>query len=141
MTNNIYPCLWFDGQASEAADYYCSIFPHSSIISVTSIAVSFELNGRKFLGLNGKSKIDFTQAISFVIDCESQNEIDYYWDKLTANGGQEGNCGWLKDKFGISWQIVPTVLPTLLSDPLKVQKTVDALMKMKKLNINTLENA
>lgn len=116
MTNKIYTCLWFDGQAQVAANFYCSIFKNSKITSDNPMVVNFELDGKKFMGLNGGSHFKFNESISFVVDCETQEEIDYYWSNLIAEGGEEGNCGWLKDKFGISWQIVPTILPRLLSD-------------------------
>ena len=141
MKNEIYPCLWFDGQAQEAANFYCSIFPNSKIITDNQMVVIFELNGKKFMGLNGGPNFKFNEATSFVIDCETQEEIDFYWNNLTSNGGEEGNCGWLKDKFGLSWQVVPTVLPKLLSNPEKAQRVMQAFMKMKKFDIATLENA
>ena len=141
MKNEIYPCLWFDGQAQEAANFYCSIFPNSKIITDNQMVVIFELNGKKFMGLNGGPNFKFNEATSFVIDCETQEEIDFYWNNLTSNGGEEGNCGWLKDKFGLSWQVVPTVLPKLLSNPEKAQRVMQAFMKMKKFDIAALENA
>lgn len=140
MTNSIYPCLWFDGQAQEAANFYCSIFKNSKITANNQMVVTFELNGRKFMGLNAGPYFKFNEAISFVVDCNDQSEIDYYWEKLTEDGGTEGNCGWLKDKFGVSWQIVPTVLPKLLGNPEKAQKVAEAYMKMKKFDIKTLES-
>lgn len=105
------------------------------------MVVTFELNGKKFMGLNAGPQFKFSEAISFVIDCETQEEIDNYWAKLTADGGEEGNCGWLKDKFGVSWQIVPTVLSKLLSNPEKSQRVMEAYRKMKKFDIRQLENA
>ena len=141
MTNQIYPCLWFDGQAQAAAKFYCSIFKNSKITADNSMVVAFELNDRKFIGLNAGPKYKFTEAISFVVDCDTQEEIDYYWEKLTADGGSEDSCGWLKDKFGVSWQIVPTILPKLLSDPSRAQNVMQAFMKMKKFDIKALENA
>jgi len=141
MTNQIYPCLWFDNQAQNAAKFYCSVFKNSKITADNQMVVAFELNGKKFIGLNAGPPFQFNEAISFVVDCETQEEIDYYWNKLTADGGNEGSCGWLKDKFGVSWQIVPTVLPKLLSDPGKAQKVMQAYMQMKKFDIKTLENA
>lgn len=140
MTKQIYPCLWFDGQAKAAADYYCSIFKNSRIISENSIVVQFELNGSRFMGLNGGPKYKFTPATSFVIECETQEEIDYYWDKLGA-GGRYDQCGWLDDKFGISWQVVPSVLQKLMSNPEKAPRVVNAFMKMSKFDIETLLNA
>ncbi|MFV0219743.1 VOC family protein [Empedobacter falsenii] len=141
MKNEIYPCLWFDGQAQEAANFYCSIFPNSKIITDNQMVVIFELNGKKFMGLNGGPHFKFNEATSFVIDCETQEEIDFYWNNLTSDGGEEGNCGWLKDKFGLSWQVVPTVLPKLLSNPEKGQSVMQAFMKMKKFDIAALEKA
>ncbi len=141
MRNEIYTCLWFDGQAQEAASFYCSVFENSKITADNQMVVTFELNGKKFMGLNAGPQFKFSEAISFVIDCETQEEIDNYWAKLTADGGEEGNCGWLKDKFGVSWQIVPTVLSKLLSNPEKSQRVMEAYRKMKKFDIRQLENA
>ena len=141
MTHQIYPCLWFDGQAQAAAKFYCSIFKNSKITTDNPMVVAFELNDRKFIGLNAGPQFKFTEAISFVVDCDTQEEIDYYWNNLMADGGSEGNCGWLKDKFGVSWQILPTILPRLLSDPEKAPKVMQAYMKMKKFDIKALENA
>ena len=141
MANQIYPCLWFDGQAQAAAQFYCAIFKNSKITADNQMVVTFELNGQKFMGLNGGPQFKFNEAVSFVIDCDTQDEIDYYWTKLTAGGGEEGVCGWLKDKFGVSWQVVPTVLPKLLSNPKKAQNVMQAYMKMKKFDIKALENA
>ncbi|AKD53854.1 VOC family protein [Spirosoma radiotolerans] len=141
MTNSIYPCLWFDGQAQAAAQFYCSIFKNSKITTDNSVAVSFELNGQKFMGLNGGPEFKFNEAVSFVIDCETQQEIDYYWEQLISDGGKEGRCGWLKDKFGVSWQVIPTILAKLLSNPDRAQGVVQAYMKMNKFDIHALENA
>jgi predicted 3-demethylubiquinone-9 3-methyltransferase (glyoxalase superfamily) len=141
MTNQIYTCLWFDNQAQAAAKFYCSVFKNSRITADNQMVVAFELNGRKFIGLNAGPQFKFTEAISFVVDCNTQEEIDYYWSKLTADGGSEGSCGWLKDKFGVSWQIVPSILPQLLSNPEKAQNVMHAYMQMKKFDIKTLENA
>ena len=140
MAKQMYPCLWFDGKAKAAADYYCSIFKNSKIISENLIAVQFELNGNRFMALNGGPKYKFTPATSFVIECETQEEIDLYWDKL-GNGGRYDQCGWLDDKFGVSWQIVPDVLQQLMNDPLKAPRVIDAFMKMTKFNIEALVNA
>lgn len=139
MKREIYPCLWFDGQAQEAAKFYCSVLPNSKIISDNQMVVIFELNGKKFMGLNGGPNFKFNEATSFVIECDTQEEIDYYWNTLTSDGGKEGNCGWLKDKFGLSWQVIPTILPQLLSNPEKSQSVVEAFMKMKKFDLATLE--
>lgn len=141
MKKQIYPCLWFDGQASEAANYYCSIFKNSKITAKNPMVVTFELNDTHFMALNAGPQFKFNEAVSFVVDCDNQEEIDAYWSKLTADGGSEGQCGWLKDKYGVSWQIVPSILPSLLSNPEKAQRVVQAFMKMKKFDIATLENA
>jgi predicted 3-demethylubiquinone-9 3-methyltransferase (glyoxalase superfamily) len=141
MNNEIFPCLWFDGNAKEAADFYCSVFKNSKITHDSPMVVIFELNGKKFMGLNGGPQFKFDEAISFVVNCHTQDEIDYYWDKFTANGGQESMCGWLKDKFGVSWQIVPSSIGKLMQDPERGQRVMQEVMKMKKLNIAKMENA
>jgi predicted 3-demethylubiquinone-9 3-methyltransferase (glyoxalase superfamily) len=140
MKNQIYPCLWFDGQAQEAAKFYCSIFANSKITADNQMVVTFELNGKKFMGLNGGPKFKFTPATSFVIECETQAEIDSYWEKL-GEGGRYDQCGWLDDKFGVSWQIVPAILHKLMADPAKAPRVVEAFMKMTKFDIQTLVNA
>jgi predicted 3-demethylubiquinone-9 3-methyltransferase (glyoxalase superfamily) len=140
MTNPIYPCLWFDGQAKAAAEFYCSVFKNSKITADTPMVVTFELNGRKFMGLNGGPKYNFTEAVSFVLECETQEEIDYHWNKLTE-GGEESMCGWLKDKFGVSWQIVPTILAKLMSDPEKAPRVIQAFLQMRKFDIEKLKQA
>ena len=148
------PCLWFDTEGEEAATLYTSVFPNSKIHEVarygeagpreagTVMTVSFELNGQKFLALNGGPDFKFNEAISFQIDCENQEEVDMYWNKL-SEGGEEGPCGWLKDRFGVSWQVVPTRLPELLVDPdrEKAQRVMAAMLKMKKIQIDELEEA
>ena len=139
MTTEIIPCLWFDNQAAEAARFYCTIFKNSKITNDTPLVVQFELNGKPFMGLNGGPLFTFSEAVSFVVHCENQEEIDYYWSKLTE-GGQESMCGWLKDKYGVSWQIVPAILSELMSDSEKAPKVVAAFMKMKKFNIEQLLN-
>ena len=141
MNNKIFPCLWFDGNAKDAANFYCSVFKDSKIIEENNMVVMFELNGNKFMGLNGGPNFKFDEAISFVVNCNDQTEIDYYWEKLTADGGQESMCGWLKDKFGVSWQIVPSNIGKLLSNPDKAQRVMQAVMGMKKLDIKKLEEA
>jgi predicted 3-demethylubiquinone-9 3-methyltransferase (glyoxalase superfamily) len=152
--NKITPCLWFDTEGEEAATFYTSVFPNSRIVDVarygsagprpegTVMTVSFELDGQKFLALNGGPEFTFSEAISFQVSCEGQEEVDAFWSKL-SEGGEEGPCGWLKDKFGLSWQIVPTVLPELLSDPdrEKSQRVMAAMLKMKKIEIDALEGA
>jgi predicted 3-demethylubiquinone-9 3-methyltransferase (glyoxalase superfamily) len=140
MIKPLQTCLWFDGKAQEAAAFYCSIFPNSSILHDSGMVVSFEINGQRFMGLNGGNQFKFNEAVSFVITCEDQQEIDRYWNELTSNGGEEGQCGWCKDQFGVSWQVVPAVLGKLMSDPEKGQRVVAAFLKMKKFDIATLEN-
>ena len=148
------PFLWFDHQAEEAAAFYTSIFPNSNVVKVirygdagpgpagSAITVEFELEGQSFVALNGGPHFKFTEAISFVVNCQTQEEVDDYWEKLSA-GGAPIECGWLKDKFGLSWQIVPTVLPRLLSDPdpERAQRVMKAMLTMKKLDISALEQA
>jgi predicted 3-demethylubiquinone-9 3-methyltransferase (glyoxalase superfamily) len=140
MIKQLYPCLWFDGQAKEAADHYCSIFKNAKITAENPMVVNFEINGSKFMALNGGPLYQFTPATSFVVECETQEEIDLYWEKL-GEGGKFDRCGWLTDKFGMSWQIVPAVLSKLMSDPQKAPKVVEAFMKMSKFDIEALENA
>jgi predicted 3-demethylubiquinone-9 3-methyltransferase (glyoxalase superfamily) len=141
MTEPIYPCLWFDGNAKEAATFYCGVFKNSSIKSENPMVVIFDLNGSKFMGLNGGPQFKFNEATSFVVNCADQAEIDYYWQKLTADGGNESMCGWLKDKFGVSWQIVPANMGALLMNPNNGQRAMQAMMQMKKIDIATLQNA
>ena len=137
----ITPFLWFDNQAEEAMRFYVSIFKNSRVLSATPMVVRAELNGQEFVGLNGGPQFPFTEAISFVVNCESQPEIDEYWSRLTAGGGKPGRCGWLKDKFGVSWQVVPTVLGQLLGDPQTSKRVMDAVMQMDKLEIARLQQA
>jgi len=150
----ITPCLWFDTAGEEAANFYTSVFPNSKIGHVacygsagprsegTVMTVSFELDGQEFLALNGGPDFTFSEAISFQVSCKNQEEVDRYWNKL-SEGGEEGPCGWLKDKFGLSWQIVPTALPELLADPdpEKAQRVMQAMLSMKKIEIDGLERA
>ena len=140
MTNQIYPCLWFDGQAKTAADFYCSIFENSKITVETPLVVNFELNGRKFMALNGGPHYKFSPATSFVVECGTQEEIDFYWEKL-GEGGVYNQCGWLDDKFGVSWQIVPVILGKLMADPEKSARVMQAFLQMKKFEIEKLINA
>lgn len=147
--------LWYDNNAEEAANFYVSVFKNSRILETTRysdagpgpkgsvMTVSFELDGQVFTALNGGPHFKFTEAISQVVHCQSQEEVDYLWTKLTEDGGQESQCGWLKDKFGLSWQIVPDALLTLIkdSDSAKVQRVMQAMMQMKKLDIKKLEQA
>ncbi len=141
MKKQIHPCLWFDGQAQQAAEFYCSIFPNSKIINDNGMVVNFELDGFYFMGLNGGDNFKFNEAVSFVIPCENQEEIDHYWNNLIADGGSEGNCGWCKDKYGVSWQVVPTILESLMMEPGKSQRVIQAFLKMNKFDIETLKNA
>jgi predicted 3-demethylubiquinone-9 3-methyltransferase (glyoxalase superfamily) len=150
----ITPFLWFDHQAEEAAGFYTSIFPDSKIVKVvrygdagpgpagSAMTVEFQLEGQSFVALNGGPHFKFTEAVSFVVNCQTQDEVDAYWEKLSA-GGAEVQCGWLKDRFGLSWQIVPTVLPKLLSDPdpEKSQRVMKEILTMKKLDIRALQQA
>ena len=140
MADPIYPCLWFDGQAKTAADYYCSIFKNSRINSENPMVVHFELNGKSFMALNGGPMFKFSAATSFVVECDSQEEIDYYWEKL-GDGGNYSQCGWLDDRFGVSWQIVPKILHELMGDREKAPRVVAAFMKMSKFHIQALLDA
>jgi predicted 3-demethylubiquinone-9 3-methyltransferase (glyoxalase superfamily) len=147
-------CLWFDGQAEEAASHYTSIFKNSKLGRVSRyteagprpagsvLTVEFELNGQKFVGLNGGPEFKFNEAISFQIYCDDQDEVDYYWSRLSA-GGEEGVCGWLKDKYGVSWQVIPTRLINMLTDQdqEKAKRTTEAMLAMTKLDIAALEKA
>jgi predicted 3-demethylubiquinone-9 3-methyltransferase (glyoxalase superfamily) len=151
----ISPCLWFDDQAEDAANFYVSIFKKSRIVEVsrygeagpkpagTVLTVAFELEGEEFLALNGGPEFNFTEAVSFTVRCETQEEVDYFWGKLTAGGGEESMCGWLKDKYGLSWQIVPNALPDLLSDPdpEKSNRVMQAMLQMTKIDIQGLRKA
>lgn len=141
MQRQLYPCLWFNNQAREAADYYCSIFPNSRILQDTGMVVNFELNGEYFMGLNGGENFQFNESISFVIPCKDQQEIDHYWNKFTTDGGKESMCGWCSDKFGVSWQVIPAILGELMSDPAKAPRVMQAFMKMRKFDIEALKNA
>jgi predicted 3-demethylubiquinone-9 3-methyltransferase (glyoxalase superfamily) len=140
MANQIYPCLWFDGQAKAAAEYYCSIFKNSKITAENQFAVNFELNGTKFMSLNGGPMYKFSPANSYVVECDTQEEIDHYWNKL-GEGGVYNQCGWLDDKFGATWQIVPKILGELMSDPEKSPRVIQAFMQMTKFDIQKLLDA
>jgi len=153
-SQKIVPFLWFDSNAEEAVNFYTSIFKNSKIGKVsrypegspgpagTVMTASFQLEGQDFIALNGGPQFKFTEAISFVVNCENQEEVDWFWKKLTE-GGQEVQCGWLKDKFGLSWQIVPTILGKLMADkdPVKAQRVMQAMLKMIKIDIATLQRA
>jgi predicted 3-demethylubiquinone-9 3-methyltransferase (glyoxalase superfamily) len=136
----IFPCLWFDGKAKEAASFYCTVFKNGKILSENPMVVMFEINNTKFMGLNGGPLYTFSPANSYVITCDTQEEIDHYWDKL-GEGGKYNMCGWLDDKFGISWQIVPTILGELMNDRSRADRVMQAFMKMKKFDIEQLKNA
>ena len=133
----VYTCLWFDDQAHEAAQFYCGIFKEGKILEESPIVTTFELNGTRFIGLNGGPKYVHSPAVSFVIECDTQDEIDHYWDKL-GEGGRYDMCGWLADKYGISWQIIPSVLSQLMADTDKRERVVQTFLKMQKFNIATL---
>jgi len=155
IAQRITPFLWYDTQAEEAANFYVSVFKNSKVLGVvrygdaapgpkgSAMTVEFELEGLKFVGLNGGPHFKFTEAVSFTISCETQAEVDYFWQKLTVDGGQESQCGWLKDKYGLSWQVVPIRAIELLKDKdaAKSQKVMQAIMPMKKIDIATLEKA
>ena len=142
-------CLWFDGRAAEAAEFYTSTFDDSSILTSMPgpggqvLTVDFEIEGRRFMALNGGPAFTFNEAVSLVVNCDSQDEVDRYWNALLEGGGEESQCGWLKDKFGLSWQIVPAGMPGLLNgpDPAGSQRAMEAMLKMRKLDINVLQKA
>lgn len=151
----ITPFLWFNDNAEEAINFYTSLFPNSKIISVsrygeggpgtpgTVMTATFQLNGQEFMALNGGPQFRFNESISLFVRCETQEEVDRLWNALTSNGGEESMCGWLKDKFGLSWQIVPNALEELLSDPdpARAQHVTQAMLQMKKIDIPTLQRA
>ncbi len=155
----ITPFLWFDNQAEEAAKFYTSVFKNSKIGRIlrydeasakaagrpagSVLTVEFEIEGQKFTALNGGPAFKFNESISFVLNCETQKEIDYFWEKLTADGGEESQCGWLKDKFGLSWQVTPTVLIDMLhdNDPEKAERVMKAMLQMQKIEIPKLKAA
>jgi predicted 3-demethylubiquinone-9 3-methyltransferase (glyoxalase superfamily) len=148
------PCLWFDGQAEEAATFYTQVFPNSSITDVTrygpgaplpegtALTVGFSLDGQRYTALNGGPQFSFTEAVSFQIACADQDEVDHYWDRLT-DGGEESQCGWLKDRFGLSWQVVPDELPALLADPdpERAQRAMQAMLAMRKIDVAAVRRA
>ncbi len=150
----ISPFLWFDNQAEEAANFYISVFPHSRIVTISRygeagpgpkgsvMVVVFELDGKEFIALNGGPLFKFTEAVSFSVECRTQEDVDRYWARL-SEGGEEGQCGWLKDKYGLSWQINPTVLGAMLADadPVRSKRVMEAILKMKKIDIAGLREA
>jgi predicted 3-demethylubiquinone-9 3-methyltransferase (glyoxalase superfamily) len=154
MQTRIIPNLWFDTEAEEAADYYVSIFKHARIVNVTHyteagprpagtvMTVEFELDGQRFIGINGGPQFSFDEAVSFLINCDTQEEIDYYWERL-SDGGEEGPCGWLKDRYGLSWQVAPTGMDELFADPdpRRAERAMKAMLGMRKLDIAALQSA
>jgi len=145
---SITPFLWYETQAEEAANLYTSIFPRSKVVAVNRagpqvMSVELELEGQKVVALNGRPSFQFNESFSFLISCETQQEIDDLWTKLTADGGSPGRCGWLKDKFGLSWQVVPGVMPKLLggTDGARTKRVVEAMMQMDKLDLGRLQRA
>lgn len=155
MAQKITPFLWFDGNAEEAANFYVSIFKNSEVLSVdrygeggpgtpgSVMTVAFRLDGLEFVALNGGPEFKFTEAISFAIDCKSQEEVDELWEKLTADGGEPGPCGWLKDKFGVSWQVIPSAMIEMLQDEDRERagRVMQAMLQMSKIDIATLQRA
>jgi predicted 3-demethylubiquinone-9 3-methyltransferase (glyoxalase superfamily) len=145
----ITPFLWFDTQAEEAMNFYVSIFENSKVLGVTpgpngvAQSVTFELDGQEFMALNAGPRFKFNESISFFVDCKTQEEVDELWEKLTADGGEESMCGWLKDKYGLWWQIIPTALGELLGDedPEKAKRVMDAMLQMRKIDIKALKQA
>ncbi len=154
MQQKIVPNLWFDTEAEEAAEFYVGVFENSRIVNVTHyteagprdagmvMTVEFELDGQRFVGINGGPQFSFDEAVSFAIECETQEEVDYYWGKLT-DGGEESQCGWLKDRFGLSWQVVPTGMEELFADPDKgrAERAMKAMLGMRKLDLAALRRA
>jgi predicted 3-demethylubiquinone-9 3-methyltransferase (glyoxalase superfamily) len=154
-TQKITPFLWFDKEAEDAAKFYVSVFKNSKLLGISRygaagpgepgsvMTVNFEIEGQEFTALNAGPHFKFTEAVSFLIHCKTQEEVDYYWNTLTADGGQESDCGWLKDKFGLSWQVTPDRLMELIQDPdkEKSQRVMKAMMQMRKIDIGELERA
>jgi predicted 3-demethylubiquinone-9 3-methyltransferase (glyoxalase superfamily) len=155
MQQKIIPNLWFDTEAEEAADFYTSVFKDSRVVTKTHytegapreagmvMTVEWELNGQRFVGINGGPQFKFDEAVSFQINCEDQDEVDYYWEKLIEGGGSEGQCGWLKDKFGLSWQVVPTGMEEVFADPdpERAERAMKAMLQMSKLDVAELRRA
>jgi predicted 3-demethylubiquinone-9 3-methyltransferase (glyoxalase superfamily) len=145
----IIPFLWFDTQAEEAMNFYCSLFRNSKVLGITpgpngtAFSVSFVLEGQEFIALNAGPQFKFNEAVSFFVNCETQDEVDELWEKLTADGGEESQCGWLKDKYGLSWQIVPSALGELMGDkdPVKANRVMQAMLQMRKIDIQILRQA
>jgi predicted 3-demethylubiquinone-9 3-methyltransferase (glyoxalase superfamily) len=154
MSDKITTCLWFDTEGEEAAEFYCSVIPNSKVLGVerygeagpgpagTAMTVSFELDGRPFVALNGGPEFTFNEAVSLQISCQDQEEVDYFWNTL-VDGGEESMCGWLKDRYGFSWQVVPSALPELLGDPDpdRAQRAMKAMLSMRKIDVEALRQA
>jgi predicted 3-demethylubiquinone-9 3-methyltransferase (glyoxalase superfamily) len=154
MTSKITTCLWFDTEGEEAAEFYCSVIPNSKVLDVSrygeagpgtpgaAMTVSFELDGRPFVALNGGPQFPFTEAVSLQVSCRDQEEVDHYWNTL-VEGGEESMCGWLKDRYGFSWQVVPSALPELLGDPDpdRAQRAMKAMLSMRKIDVEALRQA
>jgi predicted 3-demethylubiquinone-9 3-methyltransferase (glyoxalase superfamily) len=154
MPEKIIPNLWFDTEAEQAAQYYTTVFPNSRIVTKTHypegapreagmvMTVEFDLDGQRFVGINGGPEFTFDEAVSFQVTCESQEEIDYYWERL-SDGGEEGPCGWLKDRFGLAWQVAPKGMDEMFADPDpgRAQRAMQAMLKMKKIDVAELERA
>lgn len=155
MPQKIVPNLWFDTESEEAAEFYVSVFPNSRIVNVTHyteagpreagmvMTVEWELDGQRFVGINGGKEFKFDEAVSFAVECKDQEEVDYYWEKLREGGGEEGPCGWLRDRFGLSWQVVPTGMDELFADPDKgrAERAMRAMLGMKKIDIGAIRRA
>ena len=147
--NKITPFLWFDDQAEEAMNFYVSVFKNSEVLGITpgpkgkAMSVNFKLEGQEFIGLNAGPQFQFNEAISFLVDCKTQEEVDELWAKLTADGGEESMCGWLKDKYGLSWQIIPSDLGRMIGDPdpVKAQRAMQAMLQMRKIDIEGIRKA
>lgn len=155
--NKISPCLWFDSEAEDAARFYVSVFEDSGIDAISRygkagreihgqkegkvMTVAFRIAGQSFTALNGGPQFKFSEAVSFQVSCQTQEEIDHYWDALVADGGSEGPCGWLKDRFGLSWQVIPAEMAQLMSEPVAADRVMAAVMKMKKIDLAALRNA
>ncbi len=153
MKQQIMPCLWFDDRIEEAANFYVSVFKNAKITAMTRygdvgpipkgkvMVATLSIDGQEFMLLNGGPRFTFSEAVSFVVRCETQEEIDDYWERLTEDGGAESMCGWLKDKYGLSWQIVPDFIPALMQDPKKADRVMAAVMSMRKLDIAAIKKA
>ncbi|MGH2924139.1 MAG: VOC family protein, partial [Solirubrobacterales bacterium] len=154
MQQKIVPNLWFDTEAEEAAEFYCEVFPSSRVVSITHypedtdkagavLTVTWELDGQRFVGINGGPQFKFSEAVSLEVRCADQDEVDRYWEKLTEGGGEEGMCGWLKDRYGLSWQVIPEGMEEMFadSDPERAQRAFEAMQKMKKIDIAEMHRA